>query len=123
MKDMRGILEHRIASGADTALARFALGKLWLDEQRPDMAVMHLARAVELDPDYAAAWALLGKAHTKAGELSSAMEAYRTGILAAERKGELQALRQMHALFARLERQLAKGVSCIGGSDGDPPKA
>lgn len=123
MTDMRKILEDRIASGVDTALIRFALGKLCLDERHPDKAALHLARAVELDPDYAAAWALLGKAYTAAGEPSSAIEAYRTGILAAERKGELQASRQMRVLLARLEKQTDKGVSSIDGPDGDPPTA
>lgn len=104
MTNMRKNLEDRIASGGDTAMARFALGKLYLDERNVDTATLHLARAVELDPHYAAAWSLLGKARTVAGEHAAAMDAYRTGIIAAEQKGELQAARQMRVFLKRLER-------------------
>lgn len=104
MNGMRKMLEDRIAAGGDTALARFALGKLCLDEKNHDAAATHLGRAVELDPLYAAAWSLLGKARTAAGEHAAAMDAYRAGITVAEQKGELQAARQMRVFLKRLQR-------------------
>ena len=51
-----------LANGKDGALLRFGLGKGWLDAGNPVRAATHLGRCVVLDPQYSAAWKLLGKA-------------------------------------------------------------
>jgi Flp pilus assembly protein TadD len=104
MNDRRKLLEDRIAFGADSALMRFALGKMVADDGDTGAAIAHLARALELDPNYAAAWSLLGKAHAAAGEVDKAADAYQRGIDVAEQKGEIQAARQMRVFLKRLQK-------------------
>ena len=96
-------LESMLAAGRDDALLRFSLGNAYLEDQ-PALAVEHLARAVELDPDYSAAWKLYGKALSRAGREREAMEAYRQGIETANRKGDIQAAKEMRVFLRRLER-------------------
>jgi predicted Zn-dependent protease len=66
-------LEAMLGRGEDNALLRFALGSEYLKHGVFEKAVQHLGIAVELDPDYSAAWKLLGKAQAEAG-LSTAAE-------------------------------------------------
>lgn len=100
----REALKARIASGRDSALARFALGRLCHESGDLVAAKAHLARALEFDPDYSAAWALLGKVYAVTGSAHEAVHSCRSGIEAAKRRGDLQAARQMHVLLKRIER-------------------
>ena len=61
-------LEKMLAAGQDSALLRYGLGGECLKLQRHADAVLHLRKAVELDPGYSAAWKLLGKALTQDAE-------------------------------------------------------
>ena len=72
-------------------------------------AADHLARAVELDPKYSAAWKGLGKALADAGRKSDALAAYRQGIAVAEAKGDKQAAKEMTVFARRLEQELEPG--------------
>lgn len=96
-------LEALLASGQDNALLRFALGSEYLKVGIPDDAIRHLAIAVTLNPDYSAAWKLLGKAQSEAGLASLAIETYRKGIDVASRAGDKQAVREMQVFLRRLE--------------------
>lgn len=58
---MRESLEKMLAKGVDNPLLRFGLGKAWLDEGNGAEAAVHLARCVEQDPKYSAAWKLLAR--------------------------------------------------------------
>ncbi len=97
-------LESMLAAGRDDALLRFSLGNAYLEEQ-PARAAEHLARAVELDPGYSAAWKVYGKALTAAGRDDDAAKAYQKGIEAATRNGDIQAAKEMSVFLRRLERQ------------------
>src|ERR1700758_2043141 len=96
-------LEALLASGKDSALLRFGLGMHCLGAGDAAGAVTHLRRAVDQDPEYSAAWKLLGKALTQAGDAAGAMSAYRSGIAAAERRGDKQAGKEMAVFLKRLE--------------------
>ncbi|MDX1434717.1 MAG: tetratricopeptide repeat protein [Gammaproteobacteria bacterium] len=96
--------EAMLAEGKDSAMLRFGLGNAYLGEQRPEEAAKHLAAALELDPEYSAAWKLYGKALAASGRDDEAREAYRSGIAAAERRGDVQAAREMRVFLRRLER-------------------
>jgi Flp pilus assembly protein TadD len=98
-------LERMLATGRDTALLRFGLGGAHLARGDAAVAAGHLRRAVELDPDYSAAWKLLGKALEAANRPEDALTAYRDGVAAAGRKGDKQALREMEVFARRLERR------------------
>jgi predicted Zn-dependent protease len=102
--DMIERFEAMLASGQDNALLRFSLGGAYLKAQRAGDAARHLARAVEHDPDYSAAWKLLGQALVAAGQDAAALDAYTRGIEVAERKGDKQAAKEMTVFKRRIER-------------------
>jgi len=93
-----------LAAGRDNALLRFSLGNEYLKAGDTQAAAEHLRAAVERDPDYSAAWKLLGRALEMAGAKDEALRAYREGIGVAERKGDKQAAREMSVFARRLER-------------------
>ena len=97
-------LEAMLAAGKDDALLRFSLGNAYLEKQ-PARAALHLARAVELNPRYSAAWKIYGKALTAAGREDEAIEAYRRGITTAEGNGDIQAAKEMRVFLRRLQRR------------------
>ena len=98
-------LERLLAGGQDNALLRFGLGNAYLKAGNPAKAVEHLQAAVNFDPGYSAAWKLLGKALTEAGRTDAAIAAYKTGIQAAQGKGDIQAAKEMKVFLKRLRRQ------------------
>jgi len=96
--------ERMLAAGKDGALLRYSLGNEYLKAADPGSAVPHLRQAVILDPDYTAAWKLLGRALADTGDANSALEAYRAGIAVAQRKGDKQAGREMEVFAKRLAK-------------------
>ncbi len=102
-------LERMLAAGKDSALLRFSLGNEHLKAADAQLAVVHLERAVALDPDYSAAWKLLGRALTECGRFDAALRAYQSGITVAERKGDKQAAKEMAVFAARIRKQQAAG--------------
>jgi Tfp pilus assembly protein PilF len=101
--------EAMLAAGRDSALLRFSLGLQYLRSGDPARAALHLRSAVTQDADYSAAWKLLGKALAEAGEPREAAEAYRSGLAAAERRGDKQAAKEMTVFLRRLEKGAAPG--------------
>lgn len=96
--------EALLAAGKDNALLRFGLGSHYLGHGEPARAAEHLRAAVAQDPAYSAAWKLLGKALQAMGELEGSAAAWRSGIAAAEKRGDKQAAREMSVFLRRLER-------------------
>jgi Tfp pilus assembly protein PilF len=96
--------EGLLAAGKDNALLRFGLGMQYLAAGEPARAAEHLRAAVAFDPNYSAAWKLLGKALVESGAPAEAAEAYRQGIAVAERKGDKQAAKEMAVFLRRLEK-------------------
>ena len=92
--------EKMLAAGKDGALLRFSLGNEFLKADDPAAAALHLERAVALDPNYTAAWKLLGRALAAAGREDAALDAYRRGIAVADARSDKQAGKEM-AVFAR----------------------
>jgi Tfp pilus assembly protein PilF len=95
--------ERLLAAGKDGALLRFSLGNEYLKAGDAAAAAAHLARAVELDANYTAAWKLLGKALAAAGRKDEALAAYRKGVEVAERRGDKQAQKEIQVFLRRLE--------------------
>ena len=100
-------LEKMLASGKDNALLRFSLGNEYMKLNDPQTAAQHLQQAVQHDPDYSAAWKILGKALSDSGHLPEALEAYRRGVVVAEKKGDNQAAKEMTVFAKRIEKQLS----------------
>ena len=97
--------EALLAAGKDNALVRFSLGLHYLNAGEAARAAPHLRAAVAHDPGYSAAWKLLGRALAQEGERDAAMDAYRRGIEAAEKKGDKQAAKEMAVFLRRLEKE------------------
>jgi Flp pilus assembly protein TadD len=96
-------LEAMLASGTDTALLRFALGSAHARHRQYAEALPHLARALELDPDYSAAWKLYSRCLMESGETDRARDACTRGIEVARRRGDMQAVREMEVWQKRLQ--------------------
>ena len=96
--------EALLAAGKDNALLRFGLGNEYLKAGDAARAAQHLREAVRHDPAYSAAWKLLGKALAQAGRNDEAAAAYRSGIEAAERRGDKQAAKEMTVVLRRIEK-------------------
>ena len=100
-------LEKMLADGRDNALLRFSLGNEYSKLGQFEQAAMHLQQAVVHDPNYSAAWKLLGKALNEAGQLPEALTAYQSGIAVAEKKGDKQAAKEMTVFAKRIQKQLS----------------
>ncbi|MFQ5544903.1 MAG: tetratricopeptide repeat protein [Acidiferrobacterales bacterium] len=98
-------LETMLRRGQDNALVRYGLGNEYLKLKEFDKAVEHLEKAVQFDHDYSAAWKSLGKALTSAARNPEAIEAYETGIEVAEKKGDVQAVKEMRVFLRRLQQK------------------
>ena len=109
LPDLVARFEQMLASGKETALLRFSLGNEYLKRGDAHRAADHLAHAVALDPNYSAAWKLLGKALADADRKVDALAAYRQGITVAETKGDKQAAKEMTVFARRLEQELEPG--------------
>jgi predicted Zn-dependent protease len=101
--------ENLLAQGKDGPLLRFALGNEHLKAGEPARAAEHLLRATALDPDYTAAWKLLGRALAEAGRETDALAAYTKGIEVAARRGDKQAQKEMQVFMRRIQRTQGGG--------------
>ena len=97
-------LEEMLAGGADNALLRFTLGNALFQQKQYAAAETHLARAVELDPDYSAAWKIYGRTLGAAGKIAGAVAALNQGIEIASARGDIQAAKEMRVFLKRLEK-------------------
>ena len=99
-------LQKLIGTPRDGALLRFSLGNEYLKQGDAQNAQLHLREAVSRDPAYSAAWKLLGKALADSGQPAEALAAWKSGIEAAERKGDKQAGKEMAVFARRIEKAL-----------------
>lgn len=107
MSAMLQNLEKMLAGGKDNALLRYSLGNEYLKLLQFEQAAEHLQQAVSQDPNYSAAWKLLGKALNETGQLPAALSAYQSGIAVAEKRGDKQAAKEMAVFAKRIEKLLA----------------
>ena len=100
-------LEKLLDSPRDGALLRFSLGMEYLKLENTQKAIAFLRDAVARDAGYSAAWRALGKALETAGNSGEALDAYRLGIAAAQKKGDKQAEKEMTVFARRIEKRSA----------------
>ena len=93
--------EKMLASGQDSALLRYSLGTAYQKAGDLERALVHLASALEQDPDYSAAWKIYGKLLVEAGRFGEAISAFERGIGVAEGKGDIQAAKEMRVFLKR----------------------
>ncbi len=88
----------------DGALLRVSIANVLLVQGDAAAAAIELRRALEFDPDYSAAWKLLGNALVAGGDAVAATAAYQAGIAAAVRRGDKQAEKEMRVFLRRLRK-------------------
>ncbi len=86
----------------DGALLRFSLGNALLAADDARGAADELRQAVTFDPNYSAAWKLLGKACLALGDHAGASTAWQQGIQVAQARGDKQAEKEMTVFLRRL---------------------
>ena len=96
-------LNAMLDKGQDNPLLRYSLGNEYFKQGEWDAAIEHLARAIELDAGYSAAWKIYGKALAEAGQHAEAANTLEQGIGVAERKGDVQAAKEMRVFLKRLQ--------------------
>jgi Tfp pilus assembly protein PilF len=94
-----------IGTPRDGALLRYSLGLEYTKAGDAARAIEQYREAVARDPLYSAAWKALGKALAEAGEDADALDAYRSGIEAARKRGDRQAEKEMTVFARRLEKK------------------
>jgi Tfp pilus assembly protein PilF len=97
-------LEATLAAGNDSLQLRFGLASACFREGRFADARQHAGVAVQLDPDYSAAWRLLGRALIELGDAAAAQEALEQGVSVAEKNGDMQLVKEMNVFLKRLRR-------------------
>jgi predicted Zn-dependent protease len=97
-------LRAQLGGPRDGALLRVSIGNLLLGEGQPAAAAEEFRAAVRFDENYSAAWKLLGRALTEAGDHCAAIEAYERGIRVAEQRGDKQAAKEMTVFLRRLRK-------------------
>jgi Tfp pilus assembly protein PilF len=98
-------LEKMIGGPRDGALLRYSLGLEYLKAGLAERAIEQLREAVARDSQYSAAWKVLGKALEGQAQPDGALQAYRCGIEAAQKKGDRQAEKEMTVFARRLEKR------------------
>jgi len=103
-------LEGLLKTGKDDGMLRFGLGNAYFQQKDYAKAIEHLTIAVRHDPEYSAAWKLLGKAQSKTGQVEEAIATFRRGIDAAGKRGDKQAVKEMQVFLKRLTKQQKDGA-------------
>ena len=60
-------------------------------------ALLYLGRVMQQDGNYCVAYLQSGQVHELAGDLNAARDAYRTGVIAAKKKGDMHAAEEMQS--------------------------
>ena len=102
IENLRGMLER----GVDSALLRYSLGNELLKVGDAEAAIAHLREALRFDQDYSAAWKSLGRALAELGEHAEAVDVFEKGIEVAERRGDIQAAKEMGVFRKRAQKAL-----------------
>jgi predicted Zn-dependent protease len=102
IENLHGMLER----GVDSALLRYSLGSELLKVGDTDAAIAHLREALRFDADYSAAWKNLGKALASSGNHAEALDVLDQGIEVAERRGDVQAAKEMGVFRKRSQQAL-----------------
>lgn len=95
-------LRAMINQGQDSLILRFGLAQALLKQGEPEEAIEHLLAALQFEPEYSAAFKLLGKAYAETQQNEQAIETYVKGIKIAEAKGDIQAAKEMKVFLKRL---------------------
>jgi hypothetical protein len=71
-------------------------------------AAEHARIATELEPEYSAAWRLLGQAQAALGHTRDAMATFERGIEVAQQRGDRQVQKEMQVFLNRIKNAVDK---------------
>ena len=97
-------LEKMLTSGHDDPMLRFGLGSGYFNEKDFARAIPHLESCIEQNPDYSAAYKLLGRALLEQGELTGAREVFEQGLPIAISQRDKQAEREINSFLNKIRR-------------------
>ena len=100
-------LRALIGGPRDGALLRFSIGNALLGAADAAAACAEFRAALEFDANYSAAWKMLGRALTEAGDSAAAIGAYECGIAVADTRGDKQAAKEMQVFLRRLRKPVS----------------
>lgn len=89
----------------DDPIATMGMGSACMQLEQYQEAIPYLQAAARAQKDYSAAYLNLGKCYEFSSQPQEAMQAYREGIAAAGRKGDLMPMREMERRLKALEAQ------------------
>jgi predicted Zn-dependent protease len=94
-----------LAEQPDNAMIWYGLASEQFKQENWVEAVRSLRQVVRLNPDYTAAYQMLGTALAKTDDLAGAQQAWRDGVEAADRTGAWKAGQHMKALLTEVANQ------------------
>ena len=105
MAQMLERLEDMLASGKDSMLLRYTLGKSYAEQGDFARACGHLQAALAFDDHYSVAWKWLGKARLGQGDRAGARLAWQQGSAAAAARGDAQVSKELAVFLKRLDKE------------------
>ncbi|MBT8439092.1 MAG: tetratricopeptide repeat protein [Gammaproteobacteria bacterium] len=97
-------LKNMLGTERENQLLHYSIGNEYLKSNEFDLAEKHLRKAVSLDPDYSAGWKLLGKTLNAAEKYDIAVDVFLDGIEVAEKRGDIQAAKEMKVFLKRARK-------------------
>lgn len=97
-------LQKQIGGPRDGSLLRFSLGQALLNAGDAVAAAEALRMALQFDPNYSAAWKLLGQALLKGDDVAAAVVTWKHGIDVAKVRGDTQAAKEMTVFLRRAQK-------------------
>lgn len=99
-----GQLEDLIRKNPKNALMYYTLGIEYSRANESKKAIPVLKEAINLEPDYSAAYRELGRALVNSNLRKEAIEIFNKGIAVAEEKGDIQTAKEMHVFLKRISK-------------------
>jgi Tfp pilus assembly protein PilF len=96
-------IEEMMADDPNDPFLRYGLAMEYLGEGNHEEAAGCLQRLIEISPDYVPAYQQLGQVLVRLGRSQEACEAWRRGVAAAQKSGDLHAAEEMQGFLANLE--------------------
>jgi folate-binding protein YgfZ len=91
-----------LAIDSEDAIANLGLGEICFERKNFEKAINFLKAAIHSNPNYSAAYLLLGKALENSDDRLGATEVYEKGIVIATKKGEMMPANEMQARLNKL---------------------
>ena len=102
-EDRIRILQEGVRAEPDDPVGYYVLGMEYAKLQRHLDAIAAFEKALRLFPEYAAAYRELGKSLLGAGRKREAQEAWETGVVVAQKRGDAQTMKELLVFLKRLK--------------------